>query len=425
MKSARGASPLLGRPRADVAVLAEVDLGGRGAGAGGIEVVGGVEGDRRGAQGILGRERAGGRRCPGGSGNVAAQGRVADDDLANGPIVAALPPLAAEDDVAGARFRSEVAAHEEHAISAVEHGAGTGDDSARGLAASEVLDLGVIEDRDAATGDDVLVALHVAVAEVGAGHPRLTLGLDVQGGDVAEDAHILELRAVALHEQRDGALVIAGVGNLGEVVGHGDVLHLETVQGADRHGRRRLHATDLLGAERVHDDRLAGIGLGTVQGEHGRRGLLVDHHFATVFARLDADVHALAVGLGDEIDVGDGLIDAGVCAAAVLRNGVEGGEKARVEGLLSRSLANVFAVAEGYPDLKANQNFLDLQQKLSEIEDQIQLARRYYNGTVRNLNIQVESFPSNIVARYFNFTQAEFFEIEDEAERALPKVAFS
>jgi LemA protein len=103
----------------------------------------------------------------------------------------------------------------------------------------------------------------------------------------------------------------------------------------------------------------------------------------------------------------------------------EVGEKARLEGLLSRSLANVFAVAEGYPDLKANQNFLDLQQKLSEIEEQIQLARRYYNGTVRNLNIQVESFPSNIIARYFNFTQAEFFEIEDEAERAVPKVAFS
>ncbi len=101
------------------------------------------------------------------------------------------------------------------------------------------------------------------------------------------------------------------------------------------------------------------------------------------------------------------------------------GEKAHLEGLLSRSLANVFAVAEGYPDLKANQNFLDLQQQLSEIEEQIQLARRYYNGTVRNLNIQVESFPSNIVARHFNFTQAEFFEIEDETERAVPKVAFS
>ena len=102
----------------------------------------------------------------------------------------------------------------------------------------------------------------------------------------------------------------------------------------------------------------------------------------------------------------------------------EVGEKGRLEGLLSRSLANVFAVAEGYPDLKANQNFLDLQNQLSDIEDQIQLARRYYNGTVRNLNIKVESFPSNIVAGMFNFIKAEFFEIEDEADRAVPSVQF-
>lgn len=99
-------------------------------------------------------------------------------------------------------------------------------------------------------------------------------------------------------------------------------------------------------------------------------------------------------------------------------------EKGRLEGQLSRSLANVFAVAEGYPDLKANQNFLNLQTQLSEIEDQVQLARRYYNGTVRNLNIQVESFPSNIVASVFNFTQAEFFEIEDPSDRAVPGVKF-
>lgn len=100
------------------------------------------------------------------------------------------------------------------------------------------------------------------------------------------------------------------------------------------------------------------------------------------------------------------------------------GEKGRLEGLLSRSLANVFAVAEGYPDLKANQNFLDLQNQLSDIEEQIQLARRYYNGTVRNMNIKVESFPSNMVAGMFNFTKAEFFEIEDEADRAVPEVKF-
>jgi len=99
-------------------------------------------------------------------------------------------------------------------------------------------------------------------------------------------------------------------------------------------------------------------------------------------------------------------------------------EKGRLEGALSRSLANLFAVAEGYPDLKANQNFLDLQHQLSGIEEEIQLARRYYNGTVRNLNIKIESFPSNIVAGLFKFTLADFFQIEDNAERAVPKVQF-
>jgi LemA protein len=98
--------------------------------------------------------------------------------------------------------------------------------------------------------------------------------------------------------------------------------------------------------------------------------------------------------------------------------------KSQVENALSRSLANLFAVAENYPDLKANQNFLDLQRQLGEIEDQIQMSRRYYNGTVRNLNILIESFPSNLVAKKFNFSQANFFELEDEAERAVPQVKF-
>jgi LemA protein len=100
------------------------------------------------------------------------------------------------------------------------------------------------------------------------------------------------------------------------------------------------------------------------------------------------------------------------------------GKKGRLEGMLSRSLANVFAVAEGYPDLKANQNFSELQTELSDLEEQIQMARRYYNGTVRNLNIQVESFPSSIIAGIFNFTKGAFFEIEDPAERAVPEVKF-
>ena len=75
-------------------------------------------------------------------------------------------------------------------------------------------------------------------------------------------------------------------------------------------------------------------------------------------------------------------------------------------------------------DLKANQNFLDLQRQLAEIEDQLQMARRYYNGTVRNFNILIESYPSNLVARQFHFNQAEFFEIEDQADRAVSQVKF-
>jgi LemA protein len=101
------------------------------------------------------------------------------------------------------------------------------------------------------------------------------------------------------------------------------------------------------------------------------------------------------------------------------------GDKARVEGALGAALGNLFAVAENYPDLKASQNFLELQKSLADIEDQIQLARRYYNGAARNLNILIGSFPSNLVAHAFGFTPAEYFEIQEPAERAVPKVSFS
>jgi len=100
------------------------------------------------------------------------------------------------------------------------------------------------------------------------------------------------------------------------------------------------------------------------------------------------------------------------------------GDKARVEGALGAALGNLFAVAENYPDLKASQNFLDLQKNLADIEDQIQLARRYYNGAARNLNILIGSFPSNLVANTFHFLPVEYFEIEEPAERAVPKVSF-
>lgn len=94
------------------------------------------------------------------------------------------------------------------------------------------------------------------------------------------------------------------------------------------------------------------------------------------------------------------------------------------EGQISQALANLFAVAEAYPDLKASQNFLDLQNNLDEIESEIQMARRYYNGSVRDLNVLVESFPSNLIARAFNFKIAEFFEIELARQRDVPKVDF-
>ena len=100
------------------------------------------------------------------------------------------------------------------------------------------------------------------------------------------------------------------------------------------------------------------------------------------------------------------------------------GETAQAQGLLGQALGKLFALAESYPELKANANFAQLQASLGEIEDQIQLARRYYNGAVRDLNIAVESFPSNLVAGRFGFEKAEFFELESLAERAVPKVEF-
>jgi LemA protein len=99
-------------------------------------------------------------------------------------------------------------------------------------------------------------------------------------------------------------------------------------------------------------------------------------------------------------------------------------ERGAAESALSRSLGTLVATAEAYPDLKANQSFLELQRELSEIEEQLQLARRYYDGAVREYNILAESFPSNLAATAFGFRPAEYFEIEAPAERAVPAVAF-
>ncbi len=98
-------------------------------------------------------------------------------------------------------------------------------------------------------------------------------------------------------------------------------------------------------------------------------------------------------------------------------------DKAAAENILSGALKSLFALAESYPDLKANQNFLELQKTLSEIEDTIQLARRYYNAVVRDYNILCEAFPSVIIANMFGFPKKEFFEIGGE-ERQNVKVSF-
>ncbi|MGB7260168.1 MAG: LemA family protein, partial [Pseudolabrys sp.] len=83
----------------------------------------------------------------------------------------------------------------------------------------------------------------------------------------------------------------------------------------------------------------------------------------------------------------------------------------------------LIAVAESYPDLKASTNFLALQQQLAQLETDIEMARRYYNGAVRNQNVLVQSFPSNLIAGMFGFGQREYFEVSDAVDRAVPQVA--
>jgi LemA protein len=104
--------------------------------------------------------------------------------------------------------------------------------------------------------------------------------------------------------------------------------------------------------------------------------------------------------------------------------GAKGSARAGAEDALSGALKSLFAVAENYPQLKANENFLKLQDELTDTEDKIQAARRFYNGNARDLNIAIQSFPNNLIARLFGFTPMEFFGDVSEAERAPVKVKF-
>jgi LemA protein len=103
-------------------------------------------------------------------------------------------------------------------------------------------------------------------------------------------------------------------------------------------------------------------------------------------------------------------------------NSVKDQEMAEVG--LSKALGNLFVVVENYPELKANENFLELQREISKVEHDLQRARRYYNGSVRNYNILVEQFPSNLIAQAFGHKQSDFFDIKNESERSVPEIAF-
>ena len=109
--------------------------------------------------------------------------------------------------------------------------------------------------------------------------------------------------------------------------------------------------------------------------------------------------------------------------SAITSAGDDPAARMKAENALTGTLRSLFAVAENYPDLKANTNFLQLQEQMSTIEDDIQMARRYYNGTVRNLNTTIQQFPAVLIARPMGFSEAPFFEAEEEA-KAAPKVSF-
>jgi LemA protein len=100
------------------------------------------------------------------------------------------------------------------------------------------------------------------------------------------------------------------------------------------------------------------------------------------------------------------------------------GEQAQAENMLTGALRQLFALSESYPDLKANQNFMQLQEELVSTENKISFARQHYNDTVSRYNSATEMFPSSVIAGMFNFERREFFEMEDPAQREAPEVSF-
>jgi len=100
------------------------------------------------------------------------------------------------------------------------------------------------------------------------------------------------------------------------------------------------------------------------------------------------------------------------------------GDRAEAENILSGTLKSLFALSEAYPDLKANQNFLKLQEELTSTENKVAFSRQFYNDSVQQLNTSIQMFPTNFVATMFHFTRRDFFEVKEEAVREAPKVSF-
>jgi LemA protein len=119
-----------------------------------------------------------------------------------------------------------------------------------------------------------------------------------------------------------------------------------------------------------------------------------------------------------------GTLDKVTSARSMIQSATTPEQRLQGESMLTSTLRSLFAVAENYPDLKANQNFMELQGELSKIEDEIAQSRKYYNAIVREFNTACETFPSVIVARMFRFERKPMFEVDDEQERTAPKVQF-
>lgn len=135
-------------------------------------------------------------------------------------------------------------------------------------------------------------------------------------------------------------------------------------------------------------------------------------------------VEAVKGYAGHEKKVFTDVTEARTKAMAAQKSG-NPAETAKAENMLAGTLKTLFAVSENYPELKANQNFLSLQEELSDTENKIQASRRFYNGNVRDFNTKQEQFPTNLIASMFGFKPAEFFEIEEEEEKKVPKVDFN